>query len=163
MDGPLRPPEVQRDSEARQVTGLTHRQVVAFPFGDADMAKILYFPRLFHYCHMVMEGFVLHSTGKSYQSLLDDRRLGFPTVHTEAEYAAPMPYGRDLAFEFVLTHLGTSSLKLQFTARMEGEERVRAIARSTVVCVDMDRFESVLLPADLRRAFAPYLHAPEAS
>ena len=144
------------------MTALVHHQVVSFPFGDADMAKILYFPRLFHYCHVVMEGFVLKSTGKSYQSLLDDRRLGFPTVHTEADYAAPMPYGRDLAFEFVLTHLGTSSMKLQFTARMEGEERVRAVARSTVVCVDMDRFESVPLPADLRRDFAPYLHAASA-
>jgi 4-hydroxybenzoyl-CoA thioesterase len=139
------------------MTPKIYRQLVHFPFGDADIAKILYFPRLFHYCHIVMEGFVKEATGKSYQSLLQERRLGFPTVRTEADYAAPMPYGKDLQFEFTLTQLGTSSMGFRWRVFMEGEEQLRAEALSTVVCVNMDQFKSAAIPPVLRAVFEPYL------
>ena len=139
------------------MSGKPYRQVVHFPFGDADMARILYFPRVFHYCHIVMEGLIQEATGKSYQHLLDERKLGFPTAHTEADYHAPLPYGRDLTFEMSIRRMGTSSLDFGWSVRMEGEDQVRTEIRSTVVCVNMDRFESVPIPDDLRRDLSAFL------
>lgn len=143
------------------MTRREYRQRIAFPFGDADMARILYFPRLFHYCHVVMEGFVREAAGFTYQQLLDVHRIGFPTVRTEAEYHAPMPYGGDLDFRFSISRIGRSSMDFLWRVSLADEDRLRAEARSTVVCVDMDRFESRPLPDSLRDAFGPYVVVAE--
>lgn len=139
------------------MSGKTFRTVVPVTFGDVDYARILYYPRLFHYCHVVMERFFDEAVGIPYHTVLSERRLGFPTVHTEADYRRPMPYGEHLAFEFSVRALGTSSVSFRYVVSGAGDETPRAEARSVVVCVDMDRFEKQPLPKDLRHAFAGYL------
>ena len=83
--------------------------------------------------------------------------LAHDTVHTEADYRRPMPYGLDLEFRFSVRALGTSSVSFRYLVNAVGESSPRAEARTTVVCVDMDRFEKQPLPKDLRHAFATYL------
>ncbi len=139
------------------MTQKTFRTVVPVAFGDVDYARILYYPRLFHYCHVVMERFFDESVGQPYVEVLRDRRIGFPTVHTEADYRRPMPYGEKLVFDFTVRALGTSSVSFRYVVSGESDGTARAEARSTVVCVDMDRFEKQPLPKDLRHAFAAYL------
>ncbi len=136
-----------------------YRQVVPVDFGDADAAGILYFPRLFHLCHVVMEGFVQEALGIHYAELIGDRNVGFPTVHTEADWTQPLPYGRNLDVEMTVRELGTKSIHFRWKFRLEGDDEVRAEARSTTVAVLMDRFESVPIPSDVRSAFEPYVEA----
>jgi 4-hydroxybenzoyl-CoA thioesterase len=136
---------------------------LAVPFADVDMAKVLYFPRLFHYTHLAMEGFFENAVGLPYPSLLADRKLGFPTVHTEADYFGPIRYGERLRIRFTVRRLGRSSADLRFRFRGGDETETRAEARSTVVCVDMDRFASVPMPPDLRAAFEAHLEEVDAS
>ena len=134
-----------------------YRQSVPIDFGDADIAGILYFPRLFHLCHVVMEGFVKESLGVHYAELMGSRNVGFPTVHTEADWVKPLPYGNDVDVELTVRKLGTRSIHFRWRFRLSGEDEVRAEARSTTVVVLMDRFESVPIPDDVRSAFEPYL------
>jgi 4-hydroxybenzoyl-CoA thioesterase len=137
-----------------------HTQVVPVDFGDADLAGILYFPRLFHLCHVVMEGFVAEALGITYAVLLKERNLGFPTVRTEADYRSPMPYGHDLRLDMTVRRLGRSSLDFRWRVRLaDGEGDERAEVKSTVVCVAMDSFLGVPIPEDIREAFLPFLEA----
>ncbi len=126
-------------------------------FGDVDYARILYYPRLFHYCHVVMEGFFDSVVGMPYAKVLSERKLGFPTVHTEADYHDPMPYGLRLSIGLSVRAVGTTSLSLRYQVRAVGEDEPRAEARTTVVCVDMDRFTKLPIPRDLRDAFSDFL------
>ena len=53
--------------------------------------------------------------------------------------------------------IGATSIAFRYLVRAAGEEALRAEARSTVVCIDMDRFEKKPLPPDLRRILGDYL------
>jgi len=139
------------------VTHRVHVEVLPLRFGDVDYARILYYPRLLHYCHVAMEGFFGEITGESYAHLLAERNLGFPTVHLEATYLEPLPYGTDLRIAVDVEKIGESSLVLRYEERGGAEGGVRARVKGTVVCVAMDRFESTPIPEDIRRALQPYL------
>ena len=131
---------------------------VPIAFGDVDYARVLYYPRLFHYCHLVMERFYVEVVGVPYPTLIEERRLGFPTVHLEADYRRTMDYRLvRLRFAMTVARLGTSSVELRFRVFGPDDEAPRAEARVTTVCVDMDRFASVTLPPDLREVYSRYL------
>ena len=134
----------------------THRIPVSF--GDVDYARILYYPRLFHFCHAVMEAF-FDAVGLNYARLLVERKIGFPTVRTEADYRIPMPYGMVLEFDLTVRALGTTSVAFGYRVRAAGETTLRAEAATTVVCIDMDRFQKKPLPEDIRRILSAYLEA----
>ena len=129
---------------------------IPISFGDVDYARILYYPRLFHFCHAVMEAF-FDAVGLNYAKLLVERKIGFPTVHTEADYRIPMPYGMVLEFDLTVRSLGTTSVSFHYVVRGAGEEELRAEASTTVVCIDMDRFHKKPLPPDIRRILAEYV------
>lgn len=139
------------------MSGKVHAHVIPVHFGDVDSAGILYFPRIFHFCHVAMEGFFADAFGTHYSDVLGKRRVGFPTVRTAAEYHQPIPYGVDLRMEVSVRRIGNSSVDLRFRAFGEGEDDVRQEVKSTVVCVDMDRFESIPIPNDIRRCFEDHL------
>ena len=134
----------------------TFRHRIPVSFGDVDYARILYYPRLFHFCHAVMEAF-FNAAGFNYAKLLVERKIGFPTVHTQADYRIPMPYGIELDFDLTIQSLGTTSVGFRYLVRAAGEEAIRAESRTTVVCIDMDRFEKKPLPPDIRKVLSGYL------
>jgi 4-hydroxybenzoyl-CoA thioesterase len=140
--------------------GLVHVFRRPIAFGDTDQAGILYYPNLFHYCHQAMESLVPEALGISYAELLNGRRLGFPTVHIDADYRTPMPYGVELTLEVTLTALGRKSLAMRFRGRCAAGEAHRAWATITKVCVDMRDFKGVEIPDWIRDGLAPYLEAP---
>lgn len=127
------------------------------PFGDIDQARILYYPRFFQYCHEALEGFAADALGISYAALLDDKRIGFPTVHIDADYRRPFPYGVDMEMTVTLENIGKASLVMRFRARCPGETDVRFTAAITKVCVDMGTFEKQTIPDWIRERFALYL------
>lgn len=120
-------------------------------FGDVDWARILYYPRLFHYCHQAFEEFMEAVAEMPYSRFLEERRLGFPAVHVEADYVRPLPYGVELALEIDVLEIGTKSLTLRYRGRTSADEQPRVQARITTVLVDMDSFESLAIPDWLRR------------
>jgi 4-hydroxybenzoyl-CoA thioesterase len=138
------------------MTARVFKHRIPVSFGDVDYARIMYYPRLFHFCHAVMEAF-FDGVGLNYAKLLVERKIGFPTVHTEADYRIPMPYGIVLEFELTVRSIGTSSVAFHYVVRGAGEEDIRAEARTTVVCIDMDRFQKQPLPPDIRKVLGQYL------
>jgi len=124
-------------------------------FGDVDSAKILYYPKFLHYCHVSFEAFMEEVCGVSYAILLEDRNLGFPMVHLDVDYQHPMRYGESLEMAISVESVGRKSLKLAYRA-MGPEGVLRATAVGTTVMVAMDDFQSQLIPDWIRAGLKKY-------
>ncbi|HEX8475342.1 MAG TPA: thioesterase family protein [Pyrinomonadaceae bacterium] len=123
-------------------------------FGDADPAGLVYYPVLFHYCHVAMEEFFAAHCGISYQKLMADERIGFPTVNAQAEFFVPFVYGDEVDVEVSVSRTGRSSATFEYRLS-RARDRVLC-ARATLVQVSMNLNErrAVPIPERYRKAFA---------
>jgi 4-hydroxybenzoyl-CoA thioesterase len=126
-------------------------------FGDIDRAGIVYYPRYFHYFHVAFEEFFADRVGVPYHVLLDEKRVGFPSVHVECDYRAPLRFGDVLQVGITVVRIGGSSVTFRY--RVRARRRLVAEARVTVVSVDMDTIPPRRNPAGIRRVFERHLDA----
>ncbi|MEE9391544.1 MAG: thioesterase family protein [Planctomycetota bacterium] len=132
-------------------------------FGDVDYARILYYPKLLHYCHQAFEAFVGEVAGMHYSEFLSVADLGFPAVRAEVDYILPIPYGVDLELSVQVLAIGTKSLTLRYRGRIEKDEPFRVEAKVTTVLVKMATFESLAIPDDIRRNLERFMVPAKAS
>jgi YbgC/YbaW family acyl-CoA thioester hydrolase len=125
-------------------------------FGDCDPAGLVYYPVIFHYCHVAMEEFFAERCGMPYHKLMTDERIGFPTVNTQAEFFVPLVYGDEAEIEVSIARVGRSSVSFEYNIR-RAEDRVLC-ARSTNVHVAMnlDTRRAVPIPERYRLVFVNY-------
>lgn len=122
-------------------------------FADVDAAGLVYYPVLFHYCHVAMEEFFVARCGVRYDKLMADGRLGFPTVNARAEFFAPLVYGDEVDVEVFVSRTGKSSATFEYRLRRASDLTLCASATLVQVALDLDTRRAVALPESLRRAF----------
>ncbi len=120
-------------------------------FGHVDPAGIAYYPRIFDYVHEVYEELWEHHVGVRYYKLLLEDRIGFPLVHSEVDFRAPLRFGDRPEVSVTCTHLGRSSIALRYVFRLDGV--VCVDARMTTVCTDLKIMKSLELPSAFRAKF----------
>ena len=123
-------------------------------FGDCDPAGLVYYPAIFNYFHVAMEEFFAARCGTSYERLMRERRIGFPTVNAQAEFFAPMVYGDEIEIEVSVSRVGTSSATFVYSARRAADQLLCARSTQVQVAMSLDARRAAPLPEDLRRAFA---------
>jgi YbgC/YbaW family acyl-CoA thioester hydrolase len=131
------------------------RRVVRFH--EVDYARIVYFPRLFAYCHEAFEDFFRDEVGVTYPLMLQERRVGFPVVSTSAEFQLPLRFGDPVRIVMETVKVGARSLTNLYHLFHEEREELCAQLRIVTVSISMDRVESVPLPDDVREAFERHL------
>jgi 4-hydroxybenzoyl-CoA thioesterase len=119
-------------------------------FGDEDHAQIVYYPRFFNFFHIAFEDF-FNEQGHSYQRVLDEVGVGFPTVRVETDFKRTLKFGDVFEMEVALAAIGRSSATFHYLGRKDGE--LAAEARMTVVCVDMKTWRPVPIPDVYRALF----------
>lgn len=125
-----------------------------YRFGDIDHAGIAYYPALMHYCHCAFEDFWADDLGVPYPVLMREQNLGFPAVHLEADFLAPIRYGDEPEIAVGVLRTGNSSVEFGFrftTAQPACRVRI------TTVAVAMDTMQKVALPSRWRTEFAARL------
>ena len=122
-------------------------------FGDADPAGLVYYPVLFHYCHIAMEEFFAARCGVAYAHLVAEERLGFPTVNVRAEFFAPLVYGDEVEAAVWVSRVGKSSATFEYRLRRASDGRLCARAALVQVATTLDALRPVAIPGGLRRAF----------
>ena len=122
-------------------------------FGDADPAGLVYYPVIFHYFHIALEEFFAECCGISYDRLIRDERLGFPTVKAEAEFFAPLIYGDEVDVEVFVSRTGTSSAVFEYRAKRASDNTLCARATNVHVAMNMDTHRAVPIPDKYREAF----------
>ena len=125
-------------------------------FNDVDHAGIVYYPVFYHYFHVAFEELFRDRMGaQAYLDLLERRRIGFPAVHSECDYRAPLRFADSAETEIRLLKLGTKSISLGYrVSRVKDAARVLA-AEGLVTCAvtDLVAFRAVEIPEELRAMF----------
>lgn len=122
-------------------------------FGDADPAGLVYYPTIFHYFHVGLEEFFAACCGKSYERLISEERLGFPTVRSEAEFVAPLRYGDEVLVEVSVLRIGRTSAVFDYTARRAQDGTLCARAAQVHVCMNLNTHRATPIPDKYREAF----------
>ncbi len=122
-------------------------------FADCDPVGFVYYPCVLHYCHVCMEDFFAARCGISYQKILDEERIGFATVKVEAEYFVPLVYGDTAEVQLVISDLGRSSARFNYSLKRLNDSVLCAQSTQVQVAMDIDRRQAIPLPEKYRIAF----------
>ena len=123
-------------------------------FGDADPAGLVYFVNVFHYFHIAMEEFFAARCGITYEKLMTDERVGFPTVNVQAEFLTPLVYGDEAEVEVYVSRVGESSATFEYSVRRANDAVICARATIVQVAMNLDARRAVPIPDKYRRVFA---------
>lgn len=126
-------------------------------FGDVDRAGIAYYPVILHYCHVAFEDFFAGALETPYPDVIEKRRLGLPTVKLDTTFESPFRYGAKVTVQISLTKVGNSSARWRFRFLDVETGNLLAVSENTTVAVDMDSFQTVPIPDDLRTLFQKHL------
>ena len=130
-------------------------------FHETDRAGIIYFSRVFEYCHIAFEE-MLHAIFGSVDTLFRDGTWGMPLVDAHTRYLKPMLLDDRLRIELRVARLGKGSVR--FAYRVLGPDgTLRAETELTHATVDLQAFKPIAVPAELRAGLAKLgLVAPDA-
>ena len=139
---------------------MAFRTTIPVRFGDVDHAGIVYYPRFYIYFHEAFED-LFNEAGHSYVKMVDGERIGFPTVHVETDFKAPLRYGDSLDLDLTVTRLGERSATMRYTGYRHRDGQLCVVCEITMACIDLDAFKSRLIPPDIRALFARFLLTAE--
>lgn len=128
-------------------------------FGHVDPAGIAYFPKIYDFIHEAFEELWQLHVGERYYSLLQERRIGFPLVHSDVDFRRPLRFGDRPLVRITCFKLGRSSLGLRYVYRVD--DQVCVDARMTTVCVELDTLAPLAIPDQYRARFEELLESPE--
>jgi acyl-CoA thioesterase FadM len=83
--------------------------------------------------------------------------------HLECDFRRAAQLDDLLEVSVYVGRVGTKSLRLNFEVRRKGAEEIVAEAHFVLVAVRRDTFETVALPAELKRRLAPYTQTQAAT
>ena len=118
-------------------------------FGDTDPAGLVYFPNIFHYCHIAMERFFEEVCRVPYSTIIDDQ-LGFPTVKLDAEFKSPLRYSDVIEITLSVSAVGNKSLSFSYILK-NASGTVCAEVSQVVVAMNLETKSSVSIPDSIRR------------
>jgi len=136
------------------------RRQVKVRFSDTDPAGVMYFPRFLDRFHGVFEDWFDEELKMPYRWMLEDTRVGFPTVSVQVDYRGPLRFGETMDIELVVTDVREKSFACTYNARLHGSDRVLVRATMTVATVDLDKFKGIPIPPKLRQALETRLERP---
>lgn len=133
---------------------MAYRTTLTVRFGDVDKAGIVYYPRIFHYLHIAQEDFFDGYMGIGYHRMIEQERLGFPTVSDCTDFIKPLRYGDTLEILVFISRVGRSSVVFEFEIYATGSKEVLVRSSQTKVAIDMDTWEKVQVPDKYRKLFS---------
>ena len=131
----------------------TYETTIAVCFGDVDQAGIVYYPNLFHYCHIAFERFFAEYVGIPYHRLIAEERLSFPTVNVSTNFNKPLRYGDEVRISVSVARIGKSSVQFRYVGRNLSDGEPCFDALITTVAIDMDTFKPIQLPQKYAEIF----------
>jgi len=118
-------------------------------FGDTDPAGLVYFPNIFHYCHIAMERCFEEICGISYHLLIDQHRIGFPTAKISSEFKSPLRYGDLIDVQVNVSSVGNKSLSLSYRITNASGAECAEVSQ-VIVAMNLSTHESIPIPDFIR-------------
>ena len=137
---------------------MAFRSLLKIRFGDIDRAGIVYYPRFQHYFHVDLEEFFGQELEIDYPVLIDEHRIGLPTVHLETDWSRPLRYGDTIEIEVSVSKIGKTSITFGYRVFKQGEDKPWVVGHNVAVCLDMNTFKKKDIPDWLRRQLEKQIH-----
>lgn len=124
-------------------------------FADVDHAGIVYYPRFFHLFHIAFEELWRTRIGpQAYSEIIDRDRVGFPAVHAECDFKAPLKFGDTADIEVSIPRLGTTSITFRYRIFRSGDRVLCAEGKVVCAVVDLAKFVAVPIPEHVSQMLA---------
>jgi len=129
-------------------------------FSETDMAGIVHFSRFFRYMETAEHAF-FRSLGFSIVTRIGDRSYGWPRVHAECDYHAPLAFEERFEVKLRVREIRSRSLIYDFVfTRLVDEEPADVVARGslTAVCVtegEDGTMQATPLPREITERIEP--------
>ena len=125
---------------------------VDFPM--VDLAGIVYYPKFWDLSHRFFEESWDYTCGVHYNKILQDHRLGFPLVHSEANFHHPLKYGDIATCKLKINKIGKTSITWSF--EIYNQDKILCwTSIQTTVCTSMDQItEKVSVPEWIRHGLS---------
>jgi 4-hydroxybenzoyl-CoA thioesterase len=124
-------------------------------FGDIDHAGIVYYPRFLHYFHVALEEFFSAVVGVEYHTVINEQRIGLPSVHLSIDFRSPLRFGDAIEVEVLGLEVGTTSVTWRY-AVWKQDGKLAAEATIVTVALDMDDYTKRPVPDWLRAKLEGY-------
>ncbi len=124
-------------------------------FGDEDHARIVYYPRFFHFFHCAFEDF-FDEQGYPYRECLDGDGVGWPAVHAEADFERPVRFGEWITVSLTIPKIGDKSVTFDYVVTREDGARA-CTGQVVVACIGMDDYRGRVIPDKYRALFERHL------
>ena len=128
-------------------------------FGDIDQARVVYYPRFFHYFHQAFEEWFGRALGVSYPDLVVKQNIGYPSVRVETEFLKPLRYGDRIRVDLELLDIGSTSITVGYTLIRLTDGEVSARATIKNVAIHNDTFKPVRISDEWRERFERFRRA----
>ncbi|MCX8997142.1 acyl-CoA thioesterase [Rhizobiaceae bacterium BDR2-2] len=130
------------------------RTTLPLRFGDCDPSGIAYYPSYLKLMDGAIEDF-FESLGAPRRRMIEETRIGTPTITLELTFLKPGFQGDILHFAIAVRTIGRTSLDLGHTVSTNGD--TLWTARHRLVATDLDTHTSRPWPDDLRQKLLPHL------
>jgi YbgC/YbaW family acyl-CoA thioester hydrolase len=121
-------------------------------FQDVDAAGIIFYPRLFSYCHDVLVSFFAAAGVPLHEHLREPSWIA-PIRHAEADYLRPLRFGDRVEVAIVAAEVAESEVALGFRVARTTSQEVCALVQSVHTFVSVESFQRCPVPELLRSAF----------
>lgn len=119
-------------------------------FQDVDAAGVLFFGRIYDYCHQAYEELWV-SEGIDRAWIFSGADFLIPIAHSEADYTAPLRHGERVDVRVDVTHVGRASFHLRYRVTGPGgEDDRRATVKTVHAFVARTTMRPIPIPEELR-------------
>jgi acyl-CoA thioester hydrolase len=132
-----------------------HRIEERVRWGDVDAAGIIFYGAYIRFFE-IAETELFRAVGLPYGVMFDEMDIWLPRAHLECDFRRAARLDDLLEVSAYVGRVGTKSLRLDFEVRRASEDELVATAHFVLVAVRRNTFESVPVPAELKRRLAPY-------
>ena len=126
-------------------------------WADVDAARIIFYGAYIRFFE-IAETEMFRAIGLPYGRAFDELDVWLPRAHLECDFRHAAQLDDLLEVAVYVGHIGTKSLRLNFEVRRAGEAALLTEAHFVLVAVRRNTFESVPVPAELKRQLTPYMH-----
>ena len=125
-----------------------HTMMTRVTWAEVDSAGVMFCARALEYAHRAFEEVWRSAFGLPYRDIIENRRIGFPAVRSSGTHHSPLYFDDNAAVTIMISEFGNRSLTWNVT--IENDGGVCWSGEVKTACVDIDKFESIEIPDDIR-------------
>lgn len=135
---------------------MSFQATIPVRFQDVDAAGVLFFGRIFDYCHQAYEE-LIESSGVDRAHYFHRAEYLVPIAHAEADYRKPIRVGERMNVAIDVTRVGRASVRLRYRVTGPSVDDLRAEVVTVHAFVDRATMRPISIPEPLRGFFLGHL------